>query len=282
MFLPWLSVYLFGQPLHWDGSEVELILEVFACCCLCFGRHNGLLIFVLFVSLPGITELVIWICLLVVVFIAFIMTASLSLCCLPGMDLRRSRQRQVAPQVCPSSTCRCLRHLAIKYWFDLQIFLQKSLCVHDHRTIISTFCNFLLIPHSPVKAVAQASMVFPLHTLKICVDQRKKISLDQPKNIYICWSKDKEVRSSSSLSTPHPEAGSDADGQDHEVLEHQNLKYNIEEKLKTKLKRDSELHHQNLISTEKSGLLELVGQSGQSKDLSQLRGTVGQQKGNRE
>ena len=71
--LPWLSVCLLGhgQPLPRDGSEVELILEVFAYCCLCFGRHNCLLIFVLFVSLPGITELVIWICLLVVVFIAF-------------------------------------------------------------------------------------------------------------------------------------------------------------------------------------------------------------------
>ena len=160
------------------------------------------------------------------------------------------------------------------------IFAKKSLCVHDHRTIISTFCNFLLIPHSPVKAVAQASMVFPLHTLKICVDQRKKISLDQPKNIYIFWSTSKEVQSSSSLSTPHPKAGGDADGQDHEVLEHQNLKYNIEEKLEIKLKRDSELYRQNLISTEKSGLLELAGQSGQSKDLSQLRETVGQQKEN--
>ena len=117
------------------------------------------------------------------------------------------------------------------------IFAKKSLCVHDHRTIISTFCNFLLIPHSPVKAVAQASMVFPLHTLKVFVDLRKKISLDQPKNIYICWSTSKEVRSSSSLSTPHPKAGGDADGQDHEVLEHQNLKYNIEEKNETKIEK---------------------------------------------
>ena len=46
----------------------------------------------------------------------------------------------------------------------------------------------------------------------------------------ICWSTSKEVQSSFSLSTPHPKAGGDADGQDHEVLEHQNLEYNIEEK----------------------------------------------------
>ena len=164
---------------------------------------------------------------------------------------------------------------------DVRIFLQKSLCVHDHWTMISTFCNFLLIPHSLVKAVAQASMVLPLHTLNIFVDQCKKISLDQKKNIYV----DQQVMRSNHrlvclLRTQKPEVMPTAKTMKCLSIRTWNTN-NIEEKLKTKLKRNSELYYQNLISTEKSGLLELVGQSGQSKDLSQLRETVGQQKGNR-